>query len=91
MVQRGLVGCRSEECRCVEQVILRPGEPATVLLEQVDQRSSSVLALGWHGAFEAGRALVFKRLLEEAGCALLLTRGRDGSGAHLMVGKEINE
>lgn len=91
MVQRGLAGCQTEECRCVEQAIVRPGDPATVLLEQVAQRASSVLALGWHGAFEPGRALVLKRLLEEAECALLLVLGQDGSGAHLMVGDEINE
>ncbi|TCS39295.1 nucleotide-binding universal stress UspA family protein [Paucimonas lemoignei] len=91
LVQRGLASCRTEECRCVEQVILRPGDPATVLLEQVAQRSSSVLALGWHGAFAAGRALVFKRLLEEANCALLLVRGEDGQHAHLMVGNEIDD
>jgi nucleotide-binding universal stress UspA family protein len=91
MVQRGLAECKSEECLCVEQAILRPGEPATVLLEQVAQRASSVLALGWHGAFEAGRALVFKRLLEEADCPLLLVRGQDGAGARLMIGKEIDE
>lgn len=91
MVERGLAGCATEECRCVEQALLRRGDPATVLLEQVAQRASSVLALGWHGAFEAGRALVLKRLLEEAECALLLVRGPDGSGARLMVGKEIDE
>lgn len=91
LVRRGLADCRSEECRCIEQAILRSGDPATVLLEQLAQRSSSVLALGWHGAFEAGRALVFKRLLEEADCALLLVRGADGTRARLMVGKEIDE
>lgn len=91
LVQRGLAGCQTEECRCVEQAILRPGDPATVLLEEAAQRSSSVLALGWHGAFEAGRALVFKRLLEEADCALLLVRGEDGQRTRLMVGNEIDD
>lgn len=91
MVERGLAGCANEEWQCVEQALLRGGDPATVLLQQIAQRTSSVLALGWHGAFEAGRALVLKQLLEQAECALLLVRGRDGSGARLMVGKEIDE
>lgn len=91
MTERGLAGCTSAECEFVDQAILRRGDPATVLLQQVASHASSVLALGWHGALGAGRALVLKRLLEEAECALLLVRGADGSGARLIVGQEIDE
>jgi len=91
MARRGLAGCANTESHCVEQVLLRRGTPADVLLQQVASQASSVLALGWHGAFGAGRALVLKRLLEEATCALLLVRGADGTDARLMVGEGIGD
>jgi len=91
LVKRGLMGCTSEECYCVEQVLLRRGDPAAVLLEQVKRHASSVLSLGWHGEFGIGRALVFKRLLEEAECALLVARKTEKSMARLKVGREIND
>jgi nucleotide-binding universal stress UspA family protein len=90
MIERGLTGCTSEESHCVDQVLLRRGEPAAVLLEQIVRHASSVLALGWHGALGAGRALVLKRLLEEAECALLLVSKAEKSSARLKVGKEID-
>ncbi|WP_228526974.1 universal stress protein [Noviherbaspirillum soli] len=91
MIERGVASCTPEECHCINRVMLRQGDPAAVLLEQVRQHAASVLALGWHGALGAGRALVFKRLLEEAECALLLVRRRERSPARLKVGKEMDE
>ena len=91
LVERGLAGCGSEEAQCVGEILLRRGDPASVLLEQVARHGSSVLALGWHGALGAGRALVLKRLLEEAECALLLVRQTDHFRARLNVGKEMDE
>jgi nucleotide-binding universal stress UspA family protein len=91
LVERGLAGCGSEEAKCVGEMLLRRGDPASVLLEQVARHGSSVLALGWHGALGAGRALVLKRLLEEAECALLLVRQTDHFRARLKVGKDMDE
>jgi nucleotide-binding universal stress UspA family protein len=91
MVERGVASCTSEECHCIKQVMLRRGDPAAVLLEQARQNTASVLALGWHGALGTGRALVLKRLLEEAECPLLLVRKRERSPARLKVGKEMDE
>jgi len=90
LVKRGLMGCTSEESYFVDQVLLRRGDPAAVLLEQVKRHASSVLALGCHGELGMGRALVLKRLLEKAECALLLTRKAEKSMARLKVGREIN-
>lgn len=91
MVERGLANCTPDECCRVDQVLLRRGDPSTVLLEQVAHHASSVLALGWHGTLGAGRALVLKRLLEEAECALLLVRSAERSTARLKVGEEIDD
>lgn len=90
LVERGLAGCAAEEAQCVHGVLLCRGEPASVLLEQVASHGSSVLALGWHGALGAGRALVLKRLLEQAECALLVVRGTEHSRARLKVGSDID-
>lgn len=91
MVQRGLAGCTAAEARCVGEVLLRRGEAASVLLEQVAHRGSSVLALGWHGALGTGRALVLKRLLDQADCALLLVRGSEQPRARLKVGSDMDQ
>ena len=89
MVERGLGHCTPEEGSCVNQAVIGRGDPSAVLLEQVAVHASSVLALGWHGAFGTGHALVLKRLLEQAECALLLVRGSEQSTARLKVAEEI--
>lgn len=91
MVERGLAGCTPEQCGHVEQVLLQGGDPAAVVLEQVARHPCNVLALGWRGALGTGRALVLKKLLEEAPCALLLVRLVKRSSARLKVGQEIDE
>lgn len=90
IVERALAGRTAGEERRVQHVILRPGDAASVLLEQLAKQASSVLALGWHGVFAAGRARVFKALLERAECALLVARRSERSSARLKVGKEID-
>ena len=90
MVERGLAGGANGEAGCVHEILLRTGDAASVLLEQVARHGASVLALGWHGAFGGGRALVLKRLLDEAECALLLVRGTERVGTRLKVGSEID-
>lgn len=91
MVERGLAGCTSEECGCFDRALVRHGDPAAMLLEQVARQPSSVLAVGWHGALGPGRALVLKRLLEQAECPLLLVRKVERSTARLKVGEEIDD
>ena len=91
MVERGLAGCTSEECDCVAQALVRHGDAAEMLIEQVARQPSSVIALGWHGALGPGRALVLKRLLEQAECPLLLVRKMERSTERLKVGEEIDD
>lgn len=91
MVERGLAGCTSAECNCVDRTLVRHGDPAKILLEQVARQPSSLLALGWHGALGPGRALVLKDLLEQAECPLLLVRKGERSTTRLKVGEEIDD
>lgn len=90
MVESGLAACSIEESCCVEPAMLRCGDPALVLLQQVLHEGIGVLTLGWHGVLDRGRALILKRLLEEAPCALLLVRSSEHSAARLKVGEEMD-
>ncbi len=90
MVERGLAGRTAAECECVGPALLRQGDPAAVLLDQVNRHAASALALGCHGSFSSGRAPVFKHLVEQAHCALLLVRQPEKPTAWLKVGKEID-
>lgn len=90
MVERGLSGCVAEECLQVEQALLRYGDPAEVLVKQIRNDVSSVLALGWHGSFGAGRAHVLKLLLKKAECALLIVKGPVEERAVLQVEEKLN-
>jgi nucleotide-binding universal stress UspA family protein len=92
LVERGLTNCSSDEAHCIDEVVLSRGDAAPALLQQVRRLRSSVLALGWHGKFSAGRALVFKCLLEQSECALLVVRRLpERSHAQLKVGSNIDE
>jgi nucleotide-binding universal stress UspA family protein len=91
MIERVAAGCTPDAHRCIEQAMLRRGDATEVLLEQLARRSGSILAVGWHGALDAGRALVLKRLLERAECALLVVRGSERSRARLKVGQEFDD
>ncbi|WP_332814035.1 universal stress protein [Ramlibacter sp.] len=91
LVARGLARCSQQQAACVDDVLLCRGEPAAMLLEQAARLDSSVVALGWHGALGAGRAPVFKRLLETSDRALLVVRGSEASGARLKVGSDIDD
>jgi nucleotide-binding universal stress UspA family protein len=87
MIQRGMEGCESS-ADCLGQTVLRQGDPASVVLDEARRLESSVVALGWHGAFGAGRAPVLKRLLDQAEFPLLLVREVQRAGARLRVGAE---
>lgn len=92
MVERGLTSCSREEAHCIDEVVLSRGDAALALLEQVRRLHSDVLALGWHGTLGAGRALVFKYLMEQSECALLVVRETpERSRARLKVGSSFDE
>ena len=91
MMKRGLARCSADEAGHVCGLQVRCGEPASELLEHVAQNHSSVIALGWHGRLDAGRAPVLKQLLEQAECALLVVREAEGPRARLKVEPEFGE
>jgi nucleotide-binding universal stress UspA family protein len=90
IAERGLADSTAEAARCGCRIVLHRGDPAAVLLQEATRLRSSVLALGWHGALATGRALILKRLLGEAKCALLLMRAAERSTARLKLGEEID-
>lgn len=91
MVARGLAGRTHEECRHVEQALLRYGDPAQMLLQQVAKEPYSILALGWHGSLDEGRALVLKRLLEQAECLLLIIKGASEKESTLVIREKLGD
>ena len=89
MIRRAAARRPPEERGCIGRMLLCRGDPADELLAHVRQRRASVVALGWHGALGAGRALVLKRLLDEAECPLLLVRQAARPTSRLKVGEEL--
>jgi len=89
LVRRAAARRPAEERGCIGQVLLCRGDPADELLAQVAQRRAGVVALGWHGTLGAGRALLLKRLLDEAECPLLLVRHAARPASRLKVGEEL--
>lgn len=89
MIRRAAARRPAEERGCIGHVLLCRGDPADELLAHIAQRRASVVALGWHGALGAGRALVLKRLLDEAECPLLLVRQAARPASRLKVGEEL--
>jgi nucleotide-binding universal stress UspA family protein len=91
MVRGALADLSPKERGSVEAVGLRSGDTVAELLAEVEQRRSSVLALGWHGAVSPKRALVFKGLVERAECPLLLVREAHRPQLRLKVGDAFGE
>jgi len=91
LAERGLARCTAEQRACVQAVLLRHGNAATVLLEQAQHLRSSVLTLGWHGQLGPSRGLVLKRLLQQAECALLLVCEHEEHRLQLKVGSHMRE
>lgn len=87
---RGLLRHTPAERGCIHRVLLCRGDAATQLLGELEEHESSVLALGWHGAFAASRAPVLRRLLDDAPCALLIVRRFERAGVRLKVGNELD-
>ena len=89
MLDRAVACSPGEECGRIEEVLLCRGEVAREILELVDRRGTSLLALGWHGNFATGHAAVVKRLLGAVACPLLLVRPPARAPFALRVGEAL--
>jgi nucleotide-binding universal stress UspA family protein len=86
MLVRATVRQSAEECRCIETIAMRRGDPARELLAEIEARHGSLLAVGWHGELQPMRALVLKELLELASCPLLIVRAEKRTRVRLKIG-----
>ena len=86
LVERALSHCDRREARCIRNVTLRRGDVATVLLEVIEERKSSVVVIGWHARFSEGRARILKALLHGVRCPLLLVKAMPPRPFELKVG-----
>lgn len=82
---------RGEDRGRIAQVLLCRGDPAAQVLDHLARERAAVVALGWHGSLDDGRALVLKRLLDEAQCPLLVVRQAPQTQARLAIGEEIDD
>ena len=60
--------------QALEQQLLCHGEVAQQILDLIDRRRASLLALSWHGSFATGHAKLVKRLLGTLACPALLVK-----------------
>lgn len=89
MVDRAVACCSREECECIGEVLLCQGDVAGEILELVERKRASLLALGWHGNFAAGHADVVKRLLQTVTCPVLLVKAAPRPPFVLKVGEAL--
>jgi nucleotide-binding universal stress UspA family protein len=89
LVGRLLPHCRPEEVGRIQDVMLCYGEVAGQLLERIERQRISLLVVGWHGRFEAGRARVLKHLLLTVTIPILLVKPAARAPFRLRIGKEI--
>lgn len=90
MISRALPQYSQEDTRCIRGVSLCHGDIAGELLKLAAGPETSAVAVGWHGRFAQGHAEVFKQLLDELDCPLLLVRPRPRMPFRLKVGAELD-
>ena len=56
------------------RTFLAHGDPAAEILRLAREQSTDLIALAWRGAWEAPRAAVFRRVIGEAGCLVMVVR-----------------
>ena len=89
MVKRALLSSSPEDIGRIEGLAVRRGDPITEVIAEVEQRRSSVVAVGWHGDLSPEHANVLLGLLERAAFPLLVVRKPPPSEFRLKVGDEI--
>lgn len=88
-VARALPHCGPVESRCIADVALCHGDIAAELLGLIERKRVSVLVVGWHGRFTAGRARVLKGLIQAITSPVLLVKRTLRMPFRLKVADEI--
>jgi len=88
-VGRALPHCSADECRRVADIALCRGDVAAELVELIERKRVSLLAIGWHGRFMTGRARVLKHLVQTISQPILLVKPQPRLPFRLNVGEEI--
>jgi nucleotide-binding universal stress UspA family protein len=89
LISRALPQRSPEERRRIVDVALCRGDVAAELAALVERKRISVLVVGWHGRFMAGRARILKHLIQVATNPMLLVKGEARMPFRLKVGEEI--
>jgi nucleotide-binding universal stress UspA family protein len=89
MVRHAVPRCTLEERRCIVDVDLCRGNVAEELLALIDRKRISLVVLGWHGLFLAGRARVLSPLIQATASPILLVKYERRPGLKLKVGEEL--
>lgn len=89
LIERALSHCDRREAACIREVLLRRGDVATRLLEVIAERNASVIVVGWHARFSAGRAPILKALLQNVSCPMLLVKATPPPPFALKVGEAL--
>lgn len=88
-VSRALPQCAPEECRRIVDIALCHGDVVTELLKLIERKQISLIVVGWHGRFLAGRARVLTELIQAIANPVLLVQRTPGTTLTLKVGEEI--
>lgn len=86
MVARVCPLCSAEERGHIEDFRLAHGDVARELVQLIDQKQASVLAVGWRGRFMEGHAEVLKALIQQVHCPVLLVRPARKAPFRLKIG-----
>lgn len=90
-VARACSMCGAAERERIEGFSLCHGDITRELLGLIETKRISLLAVGWHGQFVAGHALVLKTLIQKISCPLLLVKAPPRQPFRLKVGEGAND
>jgi nucleotide-binding universal stress UspA family protein len=89
LVARALPALAPHECRRVRDIVLGHGDVADQLVQLIKRDEVSVLGVGWHGQFAAGRADVLKKLITVLDTPVLLVKCLAPAPFRLKAGEQL--
>jgi nucleotide-binding universal stress UspA family protein len=89
LVARALPALAPHECHRVRDIVLGHGDVADQLVQLIKRDAVSVLGVGWHGQFAAGRADVLKKLITVLETPVLLVKCLAPTPFRLKAGEQL--